>query len=395
MNSEKPVSDDTQHEPSVPGVLQVIPQLDAGGAERSCVEVASAVARAGWRSFVATQGGRLESDLLRAGVTVFHMQAASKNPLVMLENIGKLRRIIRARDIFIIHARSRAPAWSAYAAARAENRYFVTTYHSKVHERPRWKVGYNSVMAAGQAVIANSQFTADRIMKVHGTPAKRVHPIPRGFDLAQFDPAAVDADRVAALRARWGIEDDTRPLVLLPARLTRWKGPLLLLDAAAKVGMPARYVIAGDAQGRDDFQAEVRARIAELGLTGQVTLADHVDDMPAAYKAADIVVSASLDPEPFGRIGVEAQAMAKLMIAPDHGGAREQLITEPAHHRTGWLFEPGDADALAGALDDALALTPEEATAMGTRARHHAVSAFTSDAMCAATLKVYRDVLGL
>jgi len=376
-----------------PGVLQVIPELDTGGAERSCVEIASAVAANGWRSFVATHGGRMETELLKAGVTVFHLDAASKNPMVMLENIGKLRRIIRARDIAIVHARSRAPAWSAMAAAHAEGRHFVTTYHSKVHDRPRWKVFYNSVMARGEAVIANSQFTADRIMMAHGTPVDAVHPIPRGFDLETFDPDTVDAARVQHLKAKWGVEGDNRPLVLLPARLTRWKGPLLLIEAAARTSLPARFVIAGDAQGREDFEAEVRQRIEELGLMDQVSLAGHISDMPAAYKAADIIVSASLDPEPFGRIGVEAQAMGKRMIAPDHGGAREQFITDPAHERTGWLFEPGNADALASVLDDALAMSTEEATQMGARARRHALSSFTSAAMCASTLEVYRDVL--
>lgn len=380
-------------QPIKPGVLQVIPELDAGGAERSCVEVASAVAKAGWRSFVATGGGRLESELLKAGVTVFHMDAASKNPLVMLENIGKLRRIIRARDIAIVHARSRAPGWSAYAAARTENRHFVTTYHSKVHDRPRWKVFYNSVMAAGEVVIANSQFTADRITMAHGTPVERVRPIARGFDLETFDPDTVDEARVAALRTEWGIEGDNRPVVLLPARLTRWKGPLLLIEAAAKTTLPARFVIAGDAQGRDDFVSEVQNRISELGLMDQVTLADHVSDMAAAYKTADIIVSASLDPEPFGRIGVEAQAMGRRMIAPDHGGAREQFVTDPAHERTGWLFAPGDADSLATTLDDALSMAADEAARMGERARKHALASFTSEAMCAATLDVYREVL--
>lgn len=378
----------------VPGVLQVIPQLDAGGAERSCVEVACAVARAGWRSFVATNGGRLEGELLKAGVTVFHMDAASKNPLVMLENIGKLRRIIRARDISIIHGRSRAPAWSAIAAANAEpGCHFITTYHSKVHDRPRWKVLYNSVMARGEAVIANSQFTADRIMMTHGTPVAQVHPIARGFDLQAFDPDGVEDARVTRLKAEWGVDGDNRPIVLLPARLTRWKGPLLLIEAAAKAKLPAHYVLAGDAQGRAEFETEVRDRIQALRLAGDVTLAEHVSDMPAAYKAADIVVSASLDPEPFGRITIEAQAMGTLVIAPDHGGAREQLITDPAHQRTGWLFEPGNADALANVLDDALAMSTEEASAMGARARTHAVSNFTSDAMCAATLDIYKSVL--
>jgi len=384
-----------RHRASAPAVLQVIPQLDAGGAERSCVEVASAVAGAGWRSFVASRGGRLEAELLKAGVTLFHLDAASKNPLVMLENIGKLRRIVRARDIGVVHARSRAPAWSALAAARCERRHFITTYHGKVHPRPVWKVKYNAVMAAGDVVIANSQFTAARIMRTHGTPADRIRTIARGFDLTRFDPNAVSDARVQAVRTHWGVTADGPPVVLLPARLTRWKGPLLLLEAAARTRRPARYVLAGDAQGRSTFVAELRTRIADLALTDTAILAGHIDDMPAAYKAADIVVSASLDPEPFGRVTVEAQAMAKQVIAPNHGGAREQLVTDPAAARTGWLFEPGAVDALAGVLDEALALPPAEAAAMGARARRHATASFTSQAMCAATLQVYRDVLGL
>ncbi len=379
-------------QPRVPGIMQVIPELNAGGAERSCIEIALAVARAGWRSYIATRGGRLESELAGTGVVVLHMPAHAKNPLVMLENYGRLRSLIRRHDISIVHARSRAPAWSAYRAARSEGIPFVTTYHGKVAEGPSWKVRYNSVMARGSAVIANSEFTAERILRVHGAPTARVHTIQRGFDLSRFDPANVDKAAVAALRETWRAED--RPVVLLPGRLTRWKGQLLLLDAATRVETPAQYVLAGDAQGRDDYVRELQERIRYQDLGARVTVAGHVDDMPTAYAAADIVVSASLEPEPFGRTTVEGMAMARPVIAPDHGGAREQVIEVPEDQRTGWLFEPGDAAALAAAIDAALRLPADKRAQIGGRGRIHATMNFTADAMATRTLGVYEDILG-
>lgn len=375
-----------------PGILQVIPELDAGGAERSCVEVASAVARKGWRSYVATSGGRLADELAAAGVTVFLMNAKSKNPIVMAENIGRFRRLIRDAAIHIVHARSRAPAWSALAAARAEEARFVTTYHGKVHERPWWKVRYNSVMARGDAVIANSEFTAQRILTVHGIDQARLFTVPRGFGLDRFDPAAVTPEAIARQRAAWGVADGV-PVVLLPARLTRWKGPLLLIEAAARMAARPHVVLAGDDQGRDGFAREVDALIAARGLAGRVTRAGHIADMAAAYAVADVVVSASLDPEPFGRTTVEGQAMARAVVAPDHGGAREQVVTAPEGAHTGWLFAPGDAASLAATLDAALALTPEARAAIGARGRDHAMAHFTSHAMCEATLAIYRRLL--
>ena len=377
---------------AVPGILQVIPELDAGGAERSCVEVATAVARAGWRSYVATTGGRLAEELAAAGVGVLLMNTGSKNPFIMAENIGRFRRLIRAHAIHIVHARSRAPAWSARAAARAEGVRFVTTYHGKVHDRPWWKIRYNSVMARADAVIANSEFTAQRILTVHGVQQGRLHTVPRGFGLDRFDPARVTREAIARQRAAWGVAERA-PLVLLPARLTRWKGPLLLIEAAARMAAPVHLVLAGDHQGRDEFRREVEAAIAGRGLGARVTLAGHVADMATAFAAADIVVSASLDPEPFGRTTVEAQAMGRCVVAPDHGGAREQVVTAPEDARTGWLFAPGEAASLAAVLDTVLALPPEARAAIGARGRAHAMARFTSQAMCAATLAIYRDLL--
>lgn len=380
-----------------PGIAQVIPELDAGGAERSCVEIASAVARAGWRSFVITTGGRLAAELEAAGVTVIPLDVRSKNPATLWRNAGRLRRLIRRHGIHLVHARSRAPAWSARAAARREGAVFVTTYHGKVHDGPWWKRHYNSVMADGDAVIANSAFTAARIRAVHAIDPARLHTVPRGFDLARFDPARVTPEAVARMRAAWGVDADhasaPEPLVLLPARLTRWKGPLLLIEAAARMAAPARFVLAGDHQGREDFRREVEALIRARGLEERVRLAGHVDDMPTALAAADVVVSASLDPEPFGRTTVEAQAMARCVVAPDHGGAREQVVTAPEDQRTGWLFTPGAAASLAAVLDTVLALPAEDRAQVGARGRAQALARFTTQAMCTATLAIYRDLL--
>src|SRR5688572_27234040 len=336
-------------EPAAPVILQIVPTLDTGGAERTTIDIARALKQAGWTALVATRGGRMAHELAEAGGELIRMRAASKSPQVIWANAGELVRLIRERNIALIHARSRAPAWSALLATRRCGIPFVTTYHGIYQAKGPLKRWYNSVMARGDVVIANSQWTAEHVRRTYAP--KRLVTIPRGIDLDYFDPESVAPERVAALRARWQVREGQR-LVLLPGRLSRWKGQLVLLAAldrlqkSNRLPYGVRVVIAGDAQRRDTYREELKDAVGRYELHGVARIEEHIEDMAAAYCAADIVVSASTDPEAFGRVPPEAAAMGKPVIATDHGGVRETVL----NGETGLLVPPGDVSALADAL---------------------------------------------
>ncbi|MFD1333389.1 glycosyltransferase, partial [Methylopila musalis] len=263
-------------------ILQILPALDAGGVERTAIDVAAALVRVGALALVLSEGGRGVAELEAAGAEHVPFPAATKNPLRMAANVGRLDALIEAEDVALVHARSRAPAWSALAAARRTGRPFVTTAAGIHRSGPAPKRLYNSVMARGDLVIANSAFTAAHLAREHGDLGPRVTVIPRGIDLARFDPAAIAPERVAALRAAWDASPDAR-IVLLAARLTRWKGQSLLLKAIARLNRPdVLVVMAGDPQGRDRYREELLTEAAALGLGGRVRLPGHVADVPAA-----------------------------------------------------------------------------------------------------------------
>src|SRR5262245_52064411 len=301
-------------------VLQIVPALDAGGAERTTVDIAKALQEQGWIALVASRGGRMAYELRENGGELIRMDAASKDVRKILANAARFAQLIRERNISLIHARSRAPAWSALMAARRMRVPFVTTYHGIYEAKNPFKRWYNSVMAGGDVVIANSQWTEDHIRKTYPSKAKKIVVIPRGIDLAYFDPDKIAPERVARLRAQWHIRPGER-VILLPGRLSRWKGQLVFLKAlndlqrSNRLPDRVRGIIAGDAQGRDLYVGELNDAIRRYDLNGTAVVVGHVDDMAAAYRAADIVVSASTEPEAFGRVPPEAAAMGRAVIA--------------------------------------------------------------------------------
>ena len=370
-------------------VLQVLPSLDTGGVERGTVEMVQAIADAGGTALVASEGGRLVAAVERAGGRHVRLPLASKNPATIWRNADRLARLIRADGVGIVHARSRAPAWSALLAARRTGARFVTTYHGVYSEGLPGKRRYNAVMAKGDRVIAISRFVAALLAVRHGVAPSRIRVIPRGVDPALFDPERVAALQTEQLAAAWRVPEGA-PVVMLPARLTRWKGAAVLIDAVARLARTdACCVLVGATQGRERFAGQLQARAQSLGVAGRLRLVGHCDDMPAALALADVVVSASLEPEGFGRAVIEAQAMGCPVIATDHGGAAETV----EHGVTGWRVPPGDAGALAAALDHALAMQPGDRGAMGTRARASVLAHYTTAAMQAATLDVYCELL--
>ncbi len=376
-------------------ILQIVPSLDAGGAERSTIDLARALVRAGYRALVASEGGRLEDELADAGGVLISLPVASKNPVRIIANAYQIASLVRERNVCLVHARSRAPAWSALIAARQTKIPFVTTYHGTYNAKGPIKRFYNSVMARGDATIANSEWIADQIRKAYGASVKRLVVIPRGLDLKYYNPANVAPERVARLKERWRLAENERA-VFLPGRLTRWKGQLVFLEAVGLLKRNGRWpegaraIIAGDAQGREDYVDELFNAIDANGLNRIAIRSEHVGDMPAAYLAADIVVSASTDPEAFGRVLPEAAAMGRPVIATDHGGARETVLAGAS----GLLVKPGDAEALAEALADLLSRPADELAAMGKKGRVHIEERYTVERMCADTLALYRDLIG-
>jgi glycosyltransferase involved in cell wall biosynthesis len=370
-------------------ILQVLPALDAGGVERTTIEIAQAVAAAGGTALVACAGGRLEGELSAAGGELIRLPLAAKNPATVWANAGRLAALARMRGVRLIHARSRAPAWSALWAARRVKLPFVTTYHGIYNAGSAAKRLYNSVMARGDVVIANSEFTRAHVLAEHGVSPERVVTIARAVDLDRFDPGAVAPARVAALRTQWAGAADF--VVLLPARLTRWKGGHVLVAAAALLkarGLALSFVFAGDAQSRDGYRAALEAAAREGGA--DVRIAGHVDDMPAALLAADVVVAPNIEPEAFGRSVVEAQAMGRPVIVSNSGAYAETVV----HGETGWRITPDDANALANAIECVFTKNIVDRKAIGDAAQSRARTLYAKEALQASTLQVYRRLLG-
>ena len=376
-------------------ILQVIPHLAAGGAERTTIEVAEALVAAGATALVVSAGGRLEKDLNRVGGELIRLESApTKNPLEIYANAGRIAKLVTVRKVGLVHARSRAPAWSALWAARRTKVPFVTTYHGVYNAKGRLKRLYNSVMARGDKVIANSDFTARHVVAEHPWAADRIITIPRGVDIAKFATDAVAPSRTDALRTAWKLEPGADAIILLPGRLTGWKGHREAIAAAVALNASGvanwRMVFVGDPQGRDGYVEELKQLIASNGLDGRVSMVGHCDDMPAAFALADIVIAPSNEPEAFGRVAAEAGAMGVPAIGSSIGAQGEILIDG----ETGLIVPPSDPAHLSTAIGKLLALGPEGRAAMGRKAQTRVLARFTTSALQKATLSVYEGLLG-
>lgn len=376
-------------------VLQVVPALETGGAEQTTIDVAAAVVRAGGRALVASEGGRMEGRLTEAGAELVRLPMASKSPMTLALNARRLAGVIRRERVGLVHARSRAPAFSALRAARATGVPFVATYHGVYNARSPLKRRWNAVMTRGDLVIANSEYTREHVIAEHGVDPARVVAIPRGVDLDRFDPDRVAPERVRGLCRAWGLDADTPgPTLLLAGRLSRWKGQGLMIDAVARLvaeggSESLTVLLAGDDQGRRGYREALERAVVDNGLSDSVRLVGHVDDMPAAYKLADLAAAPSLEPEAFGRTAVEPQAMGRPVLAADHGAVRETVV----EGETGWRVAPGDVEAWADALRKALEAGRERWAAMGRAGQARVRSLYSVQAMTDATLEVYGRVL--
>jgi len=336
----------------------------------------------------------MAGELEAAGGELVVLPMAAKAPATLALNARRLARLIREERVTLVHARSRAPAFSALRAARATGVPVVATYHGIYNAKTPMKRWWNGVMTRGDLIIANSEYTRDHVIREHRIDPAKVVAIPRGIDLGRFDPDKVSRERVGALCNAWGAEPgDGRPSILLAGRLTRWKGQGLFIDAlqrlAADGGPDFRVFLAGDDQGRSAYRAHLEQTIERGGLSDTVSVVGHTDDMPAAYLVTDLAAAPSLEPEAFGRTAVEPQAMCRPVLASDHGGARETVVQS----ETGWRVKPGDVEAWASILALAVQAGPDRWRQMGRKGRERVRRLYSVEAMCDATLEVYRRVL--
>lgn len=372
-----------------PVILQIIPELGPGGAEQGCIDMAAAIHQAGGKALVMSHGGARVHELLRHKAEHINAPVHSKNILTMYMNIARIKHAIRKYKVDIVHVRSRAPAWSAYYACMGSNAKFMTTCHAPYNFNNALKRHYNSIMTRGERVIAISHHVANYIQSNYPIQPNRLRLIHRGVTLEKFHPSMVTAERMIKLSNEWRITDGAC-VVMLPGRITRWKGHHVLLDALDILKRKDIFcVLVGSDQGRKEYRQELETSIGEKGLEGRVRIVNHCNDMPSAYMLSTVIVSASTDPEGFGRIPIEAQAMGRPIIGTNHGGAMETIIPE----QTGWLVEPSDPQALAKALKEALNLTDEDRARLSFNAMENVKQNFTKEKMCDATLHVYGELL--
>ncbi len=374
-------------------VLQVLPSLVSGGVERGTIDVAAALVRAGWRALVVSEGGPLVRELDRAGAEHIALPLNTKNPKHVKENIARIAEVIRREKVSLVHARSRAPGWSAREATKETGVPFVTTFHGIYSLGPfGLKKFYNRVMADGEIVIAVSNFVRDHILENYKTPADRIRVIHRGIDAQAYDEKNVTSTRLIQVAQKWRLQDAGQ-VIMLPGRLTALKGHDVLIDALAELkqrrggALDLRCLMVG--QGSSGYGARIMSYAAARRVDGHVQVIEDCNDMPAAYMVTDAVVMASKRPEAFGRVIAEAQAMGRPIVACSHGPTAEIILPGV----TGWMFTASDPVSLADALERALSLSREERTRVAAMAAERARKLFNKDEMCAKTLKVYDEVL--
>lgn len=373
-----------------PTILQVLPALDMGGVERGTIEMAIAIQKAGARPIVASEGGRLVARLKRLNITHVELPLSRKSPLAIWRNRRALSALIKKEGVDLIHSRSRAPSWAALGAARKCKIPFVTTWHGVHKAGFPGKKRYNSVLTRGDRVIAVSDYIARRISQEFKIGDDKLRTIYRGVDVERFDPDQFLGQRVQNLAIRFDLPPDVK-IILMPGRLTRWKGQLLLIEALAKLktALPWKCVFVGPAEPTSPFVRELESRIHAHDLQEKIRFVGTQDDMPAVYAMADIVVVPSLRPEPFGRVIVEAQAMGCPVIVSGQGGAVETVIDQ----QTGLVIPPNDRAALTQAIDVLLHVDPESRAYIRAEARRNVMQNYTMTLMQSQTLAVYDELL--
>ena len=377
-------------------VLQVIPKLGYGGAETGCYDIAHYLSENNCASFIVTSGGELLKFVNKKKVKVIRLPVNSKNPILIFFNFLALIGIILFNNISIVHARSRAPAWSCFLATMITGRKFVTTFHGTYNFKNNFKKFYNSVMVRSSLIIAGSNFIFSHIKENYSKyldNKKKLLVIFRGINVDYFDPTTKLESDEKKLLTKWEIEKDKK-IILLPGRLTSWKGQELFIEAInlvnTELGYEAFYgIILGSDQGRDLYKKKLIRLTEQYRMMNQIKFIDSCKDMALAYKVSDIVVSASIEPEAFGRVAVEAQSMEKPIIASNIGGSNETIIED----KTGFLFESGNSKALSQKILKVLSLDETSLKTIGIEGRKNIIQKFNVEKMCFSTYSEYKRII--
>ena len=377
-------------------VLQVIPKLGYGGAETGCFDLAHFLNENNCKSYLVTSGGPLLKYINRKKVKVIRLPVQSKNPLLILLNSIVLIFIIFFLNINIVHARSRAPAWSCLFATKITRRKFVTTFHGTYNFKSSLKKWYNSVMVRSDLIIAGSNFIFSHIQKNYSTylnKEKKFLVIFRGINTEYFNPKKITDSDKTLLRKKWKIDNDKK-VILLPGRLTGWKGQEMFIESIRNLKENSSdlnfiAVILGSDQGRKIFKKKLIRLVEQFRLNNEVLFIEHLELMPIAYEISDVVVSTSIEPEAFGRVSVEAQAMEKPILASNIGGSNETIINE----KTGFLFEAGNSKNLSEKLGEILNLSEVTRNGIGAEGRKNVKVKFNVEKMCNSTYSEYKKLI--
>ena len=377
-------------------VLQVIPRLGYGGAETGCYDIAHYLPENNCKSFIVTSGGELIKFIDKKKVKLIRLPVQSKNPLLIFFNSIILIGIILYYNITIVHARSRAPAWSCLFATKLTRRKFVTTFHGTYNFNGNIKKFYNSVMVRSDLIIAGSNFIFSHIKENYSEflkSTKKFLVIFRGINIDYFDASTKLESDEKKLLQKWEINKEKK-IILMPGRLTSWKGQQLFIDAINQVKIELGYeafhaVILGSEQGRDLYKKKLIRLCEQYRLTNQIKFIEHCEDMALAYKVSDIVVSPSIEPEAFGRVAVEAQSMEKLIIASNIGGSNETIV----NGKTGILFESGNVKSLSEKIIQAITMDETSIKSIGKEGRKNIIKKFNVEKMCFSTYSEYKRLL--
>ena len=377
-------------------VLQVIPKLGYGGAETGCYDLAHYLYENNCKSYILTSGGPLLKYINKKKVTILRLPVQSKNPIVILINSVILFFLILILNIDIVHARSRAPAWSCFIATKLTKRKFITTFHGTYNFKSSIKKWYNSVMVRSDLIIAGSNFIFSHIKENYSkylTDDKRFLVIFRGVNVEYFNPKAVKDKDKSLLKKKWEIEEGKK-IILLPGRLTIWKGQEMFLDSLNKLKILSPEVdfvavILGSDQGRKIYKKKLVRLVEQHRLSNNVKFIDHLEHMPIAYEISDVIVSSSIEPEAFGRVAVEAQSMEKPIIASNIGGSNETVIND----KTGFLFKAGDVESLSTKLSEVLNLSEVTLNGIGSEGRKNVLKKFNVEKMCNTTYSEYKKLI--
>ena len=377
-------------------VLQVIPRLGYGGAETGCYDLAHYLHEQDCKSYIVTSGGELIKYIDKKKVKLIKLPVQSKNPLIIIINSIALTLLILFLNISIVHARSRAPAWSCYIATKITRRKFVTTFHGTYNFKNSIKKFYNSIMVKSDVLIAGSNFIFSHISENYQkflNSNKKFLVIFRGINTEYFDSDAIKKKDIDKLKATWKIEDNKK-IILLPGRLTAWKGQEMFIEAInlfkqSNPELDFVAVILGDDQGRTVFRKKLERLVEQFNLTQNIKFVDNCNVMPVAYYISDVIVSSSIEPEAFGRVSVEAQAMKKPIIASNIGGSKETVID----NKTGLLFESGNPKSLCDKLNEIIKLDTLTLDLMGREGRKNVINRFNIEKMCLNTYSEYKKLV--